>query len=123
MGKSRKPGGGRISIEHQIISWVGRTKQMKKLIGVGALLLAGLLLMSGTGWLATRASAQSGPGKLSDQEWQELQQKRQKEWEDSEKADKRRENTYQRRKEAEQRQRDAEKRQREVERQLQELQK
>jgi hypothetical protein len=96
---------------------------MKKLIGVGALLLAGFLLISGTGWLATRASAQSGSGTLTDKEWQELQQKRQKEWEDSEKEDKRRENTYQRRKDAEQRQRDAEKRQREVERQLQELQK
>ena len=90
--------------------------------GLVAMFLVGFLLILGSGGLSP-VYAQSSSGKLTEKQWQELQQKRQKEWEDSEKEDQRRQNTYQRRQEADKRQQDAEKRQREAERQLRELQK
>ena len=94
---------------------------MKKIGGLGVLLVAGLLLIPGHGWLASRAWAQGGAEKLSEQQYQELQKKRQEQWDDLEQIQKRQDNIGQRRQEAEQRQRDAEKRQREAERRLREL--
>jgi len=96
---------------------------MKKVVGLGAIFLAGLVAMPGNAWLASRVYAQSGSEKLSEEQYQELQRKRQEQWNDLEQQQKRQENIGQRRQEAEKRKLDAEKRQREVERQLQELQK
>jgi hypothetical protein len=94
---------------------------MKKSTAVSMIVLAGFLLLGLDSGLAPRVYAQSGGKQLTDQEWQEIQKKRQKEWEDSEKEDQRRSNTYQRRQDAQQRQRDAEKRQRDAEKKMQEL--
>jgi len=105
------------------IFWLGRKRKMKKLGLLGAGFLGGLLLIGGTGELASPALAQTGPGARTEKEWQELREKRLKEWDELEKEDQRLQNTPQRRQEAEKRQRDAEKRQREVERQLRELDK
>ena len=94
---------------------------MKKIGGLGALFVAGLLLIPGHGWLASRAWAQGGAEKLSEQQYQELQKKRQEQWDDRVRMQQRQDNIGQRRQEAEKRQRDAEKRQREAERRLKEL--
>jgi chromosome segregation ATPase len=94
---------------------------MRKIGGLGAMFVAGLLLIPGHGWLAGRAWAQSGSEKLSEKQYQELQKKRQEQWDDLERIQQRQDNIGQRRQEAEKRQLDAEKRQREAERRLREL--
>jgi hypothetical protein len=94
---------------------------MKRIAGLGAMLVAGLLLIPGQGWLASRAWAQSGSQKLSEKQYQELQKKRQEQWDDLEQIQKRQDNIGQRRQDAEKRQLEAEKRQREAERRLREL--
>jgi membrane protein involved in colicin uptake len=96
---------------------------MKKIGGLGAILLAGFMVIPGNAWLATRVYAQSGSEKFTEKQWQELQQKRQEQWNDLERQQQRQDNIGQRRQEAEKRQQDAAKRQREAERRLQELQK
>jgi hypothetical protein len=96
---------------------------MKKVVGLSAIVLAGLMAISGNAWLASRVYAQSGSETLTEKQYQELQKKRQEQWKDREQQAERQENIGQRRKEAEKRKLDAEKRQRAVERQLQELQK
>jgi septal ring factor EnvC (AmiA/AmiB activator) len=93
---------------------------MKKAERIGVIFLAGLLAMPVNTWLASRVYAQSGSEKLSEKQYQELQQKRQEQWDDLERQQQRQENIGQRRQEGEKRQRDAEKRQREAERLLQE---
>src|SRR4030043_116057 len=52
---------------------------MKKIMGLGAMLLAGLLVIPGNLWLASRVLAQSGSKTIEDKQMQELQQKRQEE--------------------------------------------
>jgi septal ring factor EnvC (AmiA/AmiB activator) len=96
---------------------------MKKAVGLGAIFLAGLLAMPGNDWVASRVSAQTGSEKLTEKQYQELQQKRQEQWNDLERQQKRQDNIGQRRQEGEKRQKDAETRQREAERRLRELEK
>ena len=61
---------------------------MKKLMGMGALLLAGVLAVPGTlGW-ADRASAQEESKKLTDEQYEQLQKKRQEEWQTREEIQK-----------------------------------
>jgi hypothetical protein len=89
---------------------------MKTIGGLGIMLVGGLLLIPGHGWLAGRAWAQSGSEKLSEQQYQELQKKRQEQWDDRERMQKRQDNIGQRRLEAEKRQREAERRLQELNR-------
>ena len=96
---------------------------MKKVVRLGVIFLAGMLAMPVNTWLASRVYAQSGSEKLSEKQYQELQQKRQEQWNDLERLQQRQENVGQRRQEGEMRQRDAEKRQQEAERRLRELEK
>ena len=93
---------------------------MKQAVRLGVFSLVGLLAMPVNTWLASRVYAQSGSEKLSEKQYQELQQKRQEQWHDLERQQERQDNIGQRRQGGEQRQRDAEKRQREAERRLQE---
>ena len=93
---------------------------MKKISGLGAIFLAGLLMIPGNAGLASRVYAQSGSEKLSDKQYQELQQKRQEQWDDRERQQQRQDNIGQRRQEGETRQKDAEKRQWEADRDLEE---
>jgi hypothetical protein len=93
---------------------------MIKKSGLGAIFLAGLLMIPGNAWLRSRVYAQSGSEKLTDKQYQELQQKRQEQWNDRERQQQRQENLGQRRQEAETRQKDAEKRQWEADRDLDE---
>ena len=54
---------------------------MKKSMGLGALLLAGLLVIPGNLWLPGQALAQSGSKTITEKQYQELQRKRQEEYE------------------------------------------
>lgn len=88
---------------------------MKKLIGLGALLLAGLLVIPGNLWTVGPVYAQEGSKQLTEQEYQELRKKRLEQWDDLEREDKRMQNTGQRLQEAEKRRQDALKRQKAAE--------
>ncbi len=66
---------------------------MKKLIGVGALWLAGILVVPGNLWLPDRVSAQEGSKQLTDEQYEQLRQKRQEQWQTREDIQKRQENT------------------------------
>ncbi len=92
---------------------------MKKLMGPGAMLLAGLLVIPGNLWLAGRALAQSQAPTMSDKQYQELQQKRQEEWEYLDQKEKK-QHPGVRYPEAVKRQEDAEKRRKDAERRLRE---
>jgi len=94
---------------------------MKKVVRLEAIFLGAWLAMAGNVWLASPVLAQSGSGALSEKQYQELQQKRQEQWDDRERQQQRQGNVGQRRQEAEKRQQDAEKRRQESERRLQEL--
>jgi hypothetical protein len=61
---------------------------MKKLMGMGALLLAGLLVVSGNLGLAGRAFAQEGSKQLTDEQYEQLKKKRQEEWQTREEIQK-----------------------------------
>ena len=52
---------------------------MRRITGLGALLLAGLLVIPGNLWLASRVLAQSAAQTIEDQQLQELRQRRQEE--------------------------------------------
>ena len=88
---------------------------MQKVARLGVVFLVGWLIMPGNAWFASRVYAQSGSEKLSDKQYQELQQKRQEQWNDLERQQQRQDNTGQRRQEGEMRQREAERRLRELE--------
>ena len=60
---------------------------MKKVVRLGAIFLAGLLAMPGNAWLVSRVSAQTDQEKLSEEQYKELQKKRQEEWNDRERPD------------------------------------
>ena len=48
---------------------------MKKLMGIGALLLAGILAVPGNLWLAGPVSAQEGGKQLTDEEYENIWEK------------------------------------------------
>ncbi|MEW6657740.1 MAG: hypothetical protein AB1424_03680 [Thermodesulfobacteriota bacterium] len=95
---------------------------MKKITGPGAILLAGLLVIPGHLWLASQVQAQSQTPTLTDKQYQELQQKRQEEWEYYDQKEKKQHPSL-RRPEALKRQEDAIKRQKAAEKRLRELEK
>ena len=88
---------------------------MKKIMGLGALLLAGLLVIPGNLWLASQVLAQSDAQTIEDQQLQEFRQKRQEEWQEREREGKQRQDTLQRQQDAIKRQKAAEQRLRELE--------
>jgi hypothetical protein len=94
--------------------------QMKKIKGLGAMLLAGLLVIPGNLGLASQVLAQ-GHAKTEDKQLQELRQKRQEQWEEREREAKQLENTGQRKQDAVKRQQDAGQRQKAAEQRLREL--
>ena len=61
---------------------------MKKLMGMGALLLAGILVIPGNLGLAGRALAQEGSKQLTDEQYEQLKQKQQEQWQTLEQIDK-----------------------------------
>jgi Skp family chaperone for outer membrane proteins len=101
--------------------WEG--EQMKKIMGVGAMLLAGLLVIPGNFGLAGRVFAQSDSGAIEDKQMQELRQKREEEWQDSERRRQRLQDAGTRKQDALKRQQDAVKRQKAAEQRLRELEK
>jgi hypothetical protein len=97
--------------------------QMKKIMGLGAMLLAGLLVIPGNLGFASPVLAQSDAQTMEHKQQQELRQKRQEQWQDRERQEKRLQNTGQRRQDAIKRQQDAVQRQKAAERRLRELEK
>ena len=97
---------------------------MKKIMGLGAMLLAGLLVIPGNLGLASQALAQSDSKTIEDKQLQELRQKRQEEWQERErevKPGKRRQDAIKRQQDAIKRQQDAIKRQKAAEQRRREL--
>ena len=94
---------------------------MKKIMGLGAVLLAGFLVIPGNLGLAGQVLAQSGVKTTEDKQLQELRQKRQEQWEEREREAKQLENTGQRKQDAVKRQQDAGQRQKAAEQRLREL--
>jgi len=94
---------------------------MKKIKGLGAMLLAGFLVIPGNLGLAGQVLAQSDVKTTEDKQLQELRQKRQEQWEEREREAKQLENTGQRQKDAVKRQQDAGQRQKAAEQRLREL--
>jgi hypothetical protein len=94
-----------------------------KLMGLGVIFLVGFLVSAANIGPGGRVWAQEGAKPLTDKEYQELQQKRQEQWQTREDIQKRQENTGQRRVDAEKRRQDALKRQKAAEQRLQELEK
>ncbi|HEX9882410.1 MAG TPA: hypothetical protein VGA79_00440 [Desulfobaccales bacterium] len=93
---------------------------MKMIKGLGAMILAGLLVIPGNLGLASQVLAQSD-AKTEDKQLQELRQKRQEQWEEREREAKQLEDTGKRRQDAIKRQQDAGKRQKAAEQRLREL--
>jgi hypothetical protein len=90
---------------------------MKKIMGLGAMLLAGLLVIPGSLWLASPALAQSEAQTSKDQQLQELRQRRQEERLERERV----ETPAERQQDAVKHQQDALKRQKAAEQRLREL--
>lgn len=91
---------------------------MKKIMGLGAVLLAGLLVIPGNLGLASQALAQSEAQKIEDTQLQELRQRRQEERRERERVvtpGERRQDANKRQQDANQRQKAAEQRLRELE--------
>ena len=91
---------------------------MKKSMGLGALLLAGLLVIPGNLWLASQVLAQSEAQTSEDQQLQELRQQRQEERRERERVvtpGERRQDALKRQQDAVKRQKAAEPRRRELE--------
>ncbi|MFA4903351.1 MAG: hypothetical protein WC600_11495 [Desulfobaccales bacterium] len=96
---------------------------MKKLMGLGALWLAGVLAMPGNLWLTGCVYAQEGSKQLTDEQYEQLRQKRQEQWQTLEDIKKRQENTGERLQEGVKRSQDAAKRQKAAEQKLKEMEK
>jgi hypothetical protein len=96
---------------------------MKKVMGLGAMLLAGLLVIPGNLGLAGQVLAQSDTKATEDKQLQDLRQKRQEQWEEREREAKQLENSGKRRQDAVKRQQDAGQRQKAAEQQMRELEK
>ncbi len=94
---------------------------MKKIMGLGAMLLAGSLVIPGNLWLASPVLAQSDSKTIEDKQLQELRQKRQEEWQERERREEKLQDTGKRRQDAIKRQQDASKRQKAAEQRLREL--
>ena len=94
---------------------------MKMIKGLGAMLLAGLLVIPGNLGLASQVLAQSDAQTIEDKQLQELRQKRQEQWEEREREAKQLENTGKRKQDAIKRQQDAGQRQKAAEQRLREL--
>ncbi len=95
---------------------------MKKIRVLGAMLLAGLLVIPGNLWRVSQVLAQSQAPTLEDKQQQELQRKRQEQWEYLDQKEKKQHPAL-RRQDAIKRQEDAIKRQKDAERRLRELEK
>jgi Skp family chaperone for outer membrane proteins len=95
---------------------VTRRETTQKLTALGALVLAGLLAFNGNMGMGKRVYAQSDPQKLTDQQYEQLKQKRLQQYQELEQEDKDRANTAKRLQ-------DVEKRRRDADRKMQELQK
>jgi hypothetical protein len=95
---------------------------MKKIMRLGVMLLAGLLVIPGHLWGASQVLAQGQAPKLTEKQYQELQQKRQEEWEYLDQKEKKQHPAL-RYQDAIKRQEDALKRQKDAERRLRELEK
>jgi hypothetical protein len=94
---------------------------MKKIMGLGAMLLAGLLVIPGNLGLVSPVLAQSDAQTREDKYQEELRQKRQEEWQEREREGKQQENTGQRKQDAIKHQQDADKRQKAANQRLREL--
>ena len=94
---------------------------MKKIMGLGAMLLAGLLVIPGNLGLAGQVLAQSDTKTTEDKQLQDLRQKRQEQWQEREREAKQLEDTGKRKQDAIKRQQDAGKRQKAAEQNLQQL--
>ncbi len=94
---------------------------MKKILGLGAMLLAGLLVIPGNLGLASQVLAQSDAKTIEDKQQQELQQKRQEQWQEREQREKKMQDSGKRRQDAIKRQQDAGQRQKAAEQRLREL--
>jgi Skp family chaperone for outer membrane proteins len=94
---------------------------MKKIMGLGAMLLAGLLVIPGNLGLASQVLAQSEAQTIEDKQLQELRQKRQEQWQEREREGKQLEDTGKRKQDAIKRQQDAGKRQKAAEPRRREL--
>ena len=92
--------------------------QLKKIMGLGALLLAGFLVIPGNLGLASQVLAQSDVKTTEDKQLQDLRQKRQEQWEEREREAKQLENTGKRKQDAIKRQQDAGQRQKAAEQRL-----
>ena len=88
---------------------------MRKIMGLGAMLLAGLLVIPGNFWLASQVLAQSDAKTIEDKQLQELRQKRQETLQEQERQSKQLEDTGKRKQDAIKRQQDAIKRQKAAE--------
>lgn len=73
---------------------------MKKIMGLGAMLLAGFLVIPGYLGLERQVLAQSNTKTIDDQQLQELRQKRQEQWQEREREAKQLENTGKRKQDA-----------------------
>ena len=94
---------------------------MKKIKGLGAMLLAGFLVIPGNLGVAGQVLAQGDAKTTEDKQLQELRQKRQEQWEEREREAKQLEDTGKRRQDAIKRQQDAGKRQKAAEPRLRDL--
>jgi Skp family chaperone for outer membrane proteins len=94
---------------------------MKKLMGLRAMLLAGLLVIPGNLGLASQVLAQSDAKTTEDKNLEDLRQRRQEEWQEREREAKQLEDTAKRQQDAVKRQQDAVKRQKAAEKRLREL--
>jgi hypothetical protein len=88
---------------------------MNKIMGLGAMLLAGLLVIPGNLGLASPVLAQSEAQTREDKHQEELRQKRQEEWQEREREQKQYQNSGQRQQDANKHQKAAEQRLRELE--------
>jgi len=95
---------------------------MKKLMGLGALLLAGVLVMPGNLWLTSRVLAQEGAKQLTNEQYEQLKKKRQEQWQTREEIEKN-SKTGERLKSGVKHREDALKRQKAAEQRLKELEK
>ena len=93
---------------------------MKKIMGLGAMLVAGLLVIPGNLWFARQVLAQSDTKTIDDRQREESRQKRLEEWQERDQEG-RQQSAGQRRQDAIDRQRDANQRQKAAERRMREI--
>jgi hypothetical protein len=94
---------------------------VKKIMRLGAMLLAGILVIPGNLGLTSQVLAQSDSQTREDKYQEELRQKRQEEWREREREWKRQQNSGQRKQDAIKRQQDANQRQKAAEQRMREF--